>query len=69
MNRELKKAHGADFDRLFMRDMDRGHSDAVHMLTQARGRIHDPEVRRLVNHTIPAVQHHRHMARGIETKL
>lgn len=69
MNRELKKARGADFDRLFMRDMARGHSDAVQMLTHARGRIHDPQVRRLVNHTIPAVEHHRHMARSIETRL
>lgn len=69
MNRELKQARGADFDRLFMRDMARGHSDAVSMLTHARGRIHDPAVRQLVSHTIPAVQHHRHMAQRIETKL
>jgi predicted outer membrane protein len=69
MQHELKSARGPDFDRMFLRDMNRGHSDAVMMLTHARGRIHDPEVRRLVNHTIPAVQHHRHMARSMENKL
>lgn len=69
MQRELKSARGADFDRMFVRDMSRGHSDAVQMLTHARGRIHDPAVRRLVSRTIPAVQHHRHMARSIEPKL
>jgi putative membrane protein len=69
MQRELKSARGPDFDRMFLRDMSRGHSDAVMMLTHARGRIHDPEVRRLVNHTIPAVQHHRHMARSIGNRM
>jgi len=65
----LESAHGRDFDREFVRAMAKGHDDVDRMLHRARNEVHDRRVRDLVNSTIPAVEHHRNMARNLQSRV
>jgi len=65
----LESAHGRDFDREFVRAMAKGHEDVDRMLHRARNEVHDRRVRDLVKSTIPAVEHHRNMARNLESRV
>lgn len=66
---ELQTAQGADFDRAFLRAMERGHAEVAAMLTQAHAQVHDEDVQHLVAATIPTVEKHRQMALDAESKL
>lgn len=69
VNRRLRYARGHQFDREFMDAMADGHTQTIQDLSQARRDLRDPQVRRLVGNTLPALRHHRKMAREIQQNL
>lgn len=69
MARRLRDARGHQFDRTFMTAMEDGHTQTIQELSQARRNLHDPATRRLVGNTLPALRHHRNMARQIHDQL
>jgi putative membrane protein len=69
VHRRLRRAHGDRFDREFMSAMASGHTQTIQDLAQARRELRDPQVRRLVGNTLPAMRQHRNMAREIQQNL
>jgi putative membrane protein len=69
VHRRLRHARGDRFDREFMNDMASGHTQTIQDLAQARRELRDPQVRRLVGNTLPALRQHRNMAREIQQNL
>lgn len=65
---ELEHAHGEHFDRLFSHMMDVDHTRVIHMLENMSDQIHSPEVRRLIDHTLPVLHQHRDWAQRIEQR-
>jgi putative membrane protein len=69
VHRRLRHARGDRFDREFMNAMASGHTQTIQDLAQARRELRDPQVRRLVGNTLPAMRQHRNMAREIQQNL
>lgn len=69
MHRRLQAAHGFRFDREFLSAMASGHTDAMQELRQARRNARDPQLIRLISNTLPAMRHHRNMARQYQDQI
>jgi putative membrane protein len=60
---------GPDFDRAYMAQMVKDHTDAVRLFEQQAGRDADPEVKAFAQKTLPTLREHLEMARSIQQQL
>jgi putative membrane protein len=58
----LNGLSGADFDREFMKSMQKGHEEAVDFATQARDSTQTASLRGFLDNLLPKLRHHREMA-------
>lgn len=66
---ELRNAHGREFDRQFVRTMERTHERLIAQLQRASDRIQDPDIRQFVDHTTAHLQEHRQRAEDLRRDL
>ena len=66
---KLSALSGAEFDREYMRQMVKDHSDAVEMFQREASRGNDAEVKAWAAKTLPALQEHLRMAREVSAKV
>lgn len=69
VSRRLRRAWGHEFDRAFLNAMAQGHTQVIQMMRQAHRDVRDPEVRRFIGNTLPALREHRNMARSFQDQL
>jgi len=69
VSRRLQRARGHAFDREFLNAMANGHAQVITELTRARRNVRNPEVRRLIGSTLPALREHRNMARDFQGQM
>jgi putative membrane protein len=69
VSRRLRLARGHEFDREFLNAMARGHTQVIQEMRQAHRDVRDPEVRRFIGNTLPALREHRNMARSFQDQL
>lgn len=65
----LANLKGAQFDRTFLNDMVKQHQKAVKQFEQARGKVHNPELKKYLDETIPVLKAHLKMARNLQHDL
>lgn len=59
---EVKKMHGAQFDRAFASVMYNGHKDVIDMLDKSKGDLQSDELKKFVDDTEPVLKKHEDMA-------
>ena len=64
---KLESLSGGPFDQAFIKAMIQGHTQAIQMLMQARGKLGDPQVRKFVGKMIPILKQHLQLAKDIES--
>jgi putative membrane protein len=64
---QLQKMSGKDFDRGFAQMMVNGHREAIEMVKDARGNA-KPELKSMLDRTLPVLQKHEDMANDILNK-
>jgi putative membrane protein len=65
----LSSMSGADFDRGYIDEMVKGHTDALSFLIDADSSATDPDVKKLVESLKSSVAHHKKMAEQLKTSL
>jgi predicted outer membrane protein len=65
MRQRLASLSGADFDRAFMQEMTRDHTQDVAEFERATQIVTDPEIRAWATRTLPTLQQHLAMAREV----
>lgn len=59
---ELANLSGSEFDRVFAQKMLEGHRELIQIVEAAQREVRDPEVRDLLNTTLPRLREHENMA-------
>lgn len=67
--KKLSALSGAEFDREYMRQMVKDHSDTVELFQREASRGSDSEVKAWAAKTLPAIQEHLRMAREVSAKV
>lgn len=65
---KLSSLSGAEFDREYMRQMVKDHSDAVELFQKEASRGKDTDLKGFAAKTLPAIQEHLRMARELAGK-
>lgn len=60
---QLRKAEAAQFDRLYLALMDLGHEHAIRDLRSTSRRVQDPQIKALLDETLPKIREHHRQAR------
>jgi putative membrane protein len=60
---------GQDFDRAYIAQMVKDHTEAVRLFEQQAERDADPEVKAFAQKTLPTLREHLEMARSIQQQL
>jgi len=68
LERKLKSAQGADFDRLFLKETSADHEKLSRKLQQDRQNTSDEEVETLIEKVIPVLEQHRELAQILMKK-
>ena len=63
---ELRALSGEEFDRQFALKMQEGHREMIKMLEEARPRLADANVRKLVDNTLTSLRKHEQMAAALD---
>ena len=66
---QVKRMHGALFDKTFGQVMANGHGNVLDMLRDHKGDIRSGELKRFVENTIPVLENHKDLAAKIDTKI
>jgi putative membrane protein len=69
LSRRLRNARGYAFDSEFLNAMAQGHAQVLQEMREAHRNLRDPEVRRLIGDTLPALRSHRNMAREYRSQI
>ena len=68
LERKLKAAQGADFDRLFLRETSADHEKLISKLQQDKQNTSDEELETLIEKVIPVLEQHRELAQILMKK-
>jgi putative membrane protein len=68
LERKLKSAQGADFDRLFLRETSADHDKLIAKLQQEKQDTSDAELETLIEKVIPVLEQHRELAQILMKK-
>lgn len=66
---DLQKATGADFDKMYVRDMIKDHKHDIKEFQNAAKDVTDPDLKAYAQKTIPILEQHLHMAQQLETSV
>ncbi|HLR36986.1 MAG TPA: DUF4142 domain-containing protein [Chitinophagaceae bacterium] len=66
---KLKEKKGNDFDEAFVKDMVKGHKDAINTFQKAKRNVDDGDVRSFIEKTLPGLQKHLDSAETIQYAL
>src|SRR5205823_11158134 len=62
---QLKKMSGAEFDRTFAQVLTQDHQHMISLLRDHKGDLQSPELKTLVDNTIPVLEKHKDLARKV----
>ena len=65
----LSHLSGAEFDKAYMQDMVKDHTDDVNDFTKESSKAEDPDLKAFVKETLPTLQEHLKKAQEIEPKV
>jgi predicted outer membrane protein len=68
LERKLKAAQGADFDRLFLKETSAEHDKLIRQLQQDKQNTSDEELETLIDKLIPVLEQHRELAQILMKK-
>jgi putative membrane protein len=65
---QLRNMKGDQFDQAFLQKMVDGHDKKIAALTKMQNEVNDPQVKSLIQETLPTLKHHRDMAQSLLQK-
>ncbi|HEX7815106.1 DUF4142 domain-containing protein [Dyella sp.] len=68
MQKKLHALHGSDFDQAYVADMVQAHQNSVIVFTRATQESSDPDVKHFATTTLPLLQHHLELAKGLQAR-